>query len=123
MAANDYGDTYMCPDLPQKIVARWLAHSAPDRWSKFYTSNLLNSHSSKTLTTDWEPSVQASGPQFFVVTLGTHRYHQTRWQTILKTFWKIIPLYSESLPSVHGLRYFQACARSFGNSTECINAL
>ena len=30
---------------------------------------------------------------------------------------------SESLPSVHGLRYFQACARSFGNSTECINAL
>ena len=91
-SANEFGDTYWYPKLPQKIVARWLAHSAPDRWSKFYTSNLLNSHSSKTLTTDREPSVQASGPQFFVVTLGTHRYHQTRWQTILKTFWKIVPL-------------------------------
>ena len=35
-SANEFGDTYGYPKLPQKIVAHWLAHSAPDLWSKFY---------------------------------------------------------------------------------------
>ena len=35
-SANEFGDTYGYPKLPQKIVAHWLAHSAPDQWSKFY---------------------------------------------------------------------------------------
>ena len=64
-------------------------------------SVLVHSDSSKTLTTECKPGVQARALKLWVTTLGTHRYHQNILQPFLSTFWK--SCHSNEKDQVYGL--------------------